>query len=175
MRAGALLLASLVCGCTQPLPVAHFAGPGPQFDPIGFFTGHVRSWGVLENRSGEPTGRVETDCVGTVEADGSLDMQQRLTFGDGSSQQREWRMRRTAPGQFEVTANDVVGIGHGEAAGRAFHLRWVLATEPGVPLRNVLLNQWMYLMGDGALVNRTLVSKLGVTLAEVTEQFERAP
>ena len=34
------------------------------------------------------------------------------------------------------------------------------------------MRQWMYLAGDGTLMNRT-VTKLGLTLAEVSERFVR--
>ncbi len=171
MRAAALLLAAVLCGCTPPLQVSAFTRETPQLDPVRFFTGHVRSWGVLENRSGAPTGTLTTDCQGTLEPDGSLHMVQHLTYGDGTSEMRDWRMRRAGSGRFEATANDMVGTGHGEAARRTFHLRWVLATRAGNPLANVRMDQWMYLMDGGGMVNRTSISKLGVVVTEVTEGF----
>lgn len=166
---------ALLCGCSAPMRVQSFAAPGPQFDPVRFFTGHTRSWGVLENRSGAPTGRVETDCHGEAEGPDGLHMVQLLKMADGTVRTRDWRMRRTGPHSYQATANDMVGTATGEAAGRVFHWRWVLATDPGNPLKNVALEQWMYLMEDGAMVNRTVISKLGITLAEVTEQFEHSP
>ncbi len=135
----------------------------------------MRSWGVLEDRSGEPTDTVVTDCDGHIEPDGSLSMSQRLTFGDGSSETREWHMRRTGPGLYEATATGMVGTGQGESAGRVFHLTWTLAARPGNPLANVAVDQWMYLYDGGAMVNRTTISKLGVTLASVTERFAPEP
>jgi hypothetical protein len=33
----------------------------------------------------------------------------------------------------------------------------------------------MYAMPDGTMMNRTTISKLGVTVAEVSEQFSRVP
>jgi hypothetical protein len=169
----ALLLA--LTGCDSALPVQHFAGQGPELDPLRFFARHVRSWGVLEDRGGAPTGTVATDCAGQIEPDGSLAMHQHLTYGDGTTERRDWRMRRTGPGTYEATATGMVGTGNGEAAGRVFHLAWTLAARPGNPLANVAMDQWMYLQDDGAVVNRTVVRKLGVVVAEVTEQFAPAP
>ncbi len=167
----ATLTATLAACDGSPPPIERFTGGAPQFDPVRFFTGHVRSWGVIEDRSGGPTGRVTTDCRGDAEGEDGLRMVQRLAMDDGSTQTREWHMRRTGPHSYEATANDMVGVAHGEARGRAFHWEWVLATSPGNPLRNVVMEQWMYLMDDGAMVNRTIVRKLGLTLIEVTEQF----
>jgi hypothetical protein len=164
-----------LAACSPSLPIARFADTAPDFDPVSFFTGHTRSWGVLENRSGQPTGIVTTDCMGDPEGSDGLHMVQHLTLPDGGTQMRDWHMRRTAPHMFEATANDMVGAARGEARGRVFHWRWVLATKPGDALRDVVMDQWMYGEANGAMVNRTTIRKLGVILAEVTEQFEHAP
>lgn len=175
MKAWAVALAVVLSGCGAAMPVARFAGTGPEFDPVRFFMGHTVSWGVEENRGGAPTERVVTDSIGEPDGPDGLRMMQRLTFGDGKTQTREWHMRRIGPHRYEATANDMVGSAVGEAAGPVFHWRWTLAASPGNPLLNVSLEQWMYLMDDGAMVNRTTVSKLGFILTEVTEQFEHRP
>ncbi len=175
MRLSAIGLLASLAACSHPLPIARFAATTPAFDPVTFFTGHTQSWGVLENRSGQPTGIVTTDCLGTADGPDGLRMVQHLTMPDGSSQRRDWRMRRLAPHQFEATANDMVGTARGEAQGRVFHWRWILATKPGDDLRNVVMDQWMYAEPDGSMVNRTTIRKLDVILVQVTEQFERRP
>jgi hypothetical protein len=69
----------------------------------------------------------------------------------------------------------MVGTAVGEASGRVFHWRWVLATEPNNWLADVTLEQWMYLTDDGTMINRTVVRKLGVVVAGVTEHFAQRP
>ena len=168
------LLLPLLAGCSDPMPVAGFAGTAPSLDPVRFFTGHVRSFGVLEDRSGQPTSIVTTDCIGAPEGEDGIHMVQTLRVGQDPPQTRDWHMRRTAPGRFAATANDVVGTAEGEASGRAFHWQWTLALSPGNALKNVTMDQWWYLLDDGSLLNRTTVRKLGVIAAEVTEHFARA-
>ncbi len=176
MRIAPLLLLPLcLAACDKPLPVAHFAGTAPTFDAVTFWTGHHRSWGVLEDRAGAPTDTVVTDCVGTLQPDGVLHMVQTLTLGDGSVQHRDWHLRRTGPGSFTATANDMVGEAHGEAAGRVFHWSWVLALQPGNALKNVTMSQWMYLEDGGSMLNHTTITKLGVVAAQVSEQFQSLP
>ena len=171
---GALVACAVLAlaGCASGKKVADFAGTVPVLDPIHFFTGHVRSWGVLE-QSGGPVDIVTTDCVGTLEPDGGLHMVQTLDVG-GDPSRRDWHMRRTGPGRYEATANDMVGVAQGEAAGRAFHWTWTLATKPGNFLFNVTMDQWWYAYDDGTIVNRTTISKLGFTVAQVTERFAPA-
>jgi hypothetical protein len=170
-----LLVPVALSACGNPIPVKHFAGTAPAFDPIVFWSGHHRSWGVLENRSGGPTDTVVTDCVGTPAPDGTLHMVQTLTLGDGTASHRDWHLRRTGPASFVATANDMAGEAVGEAAGRVFHWSWTLELSPGNPLKNVTMDQWMYLMDGGSMMNRTTISKLGITVAEVSEQFQAVP
>jgi hypothetical protein len=171
----ALMAALLVAGCSKPMKVQQFKATTPAFDPLTFWTGHTHSWGVIENRAGAPTEIVQTDCQGNAEGPNALHMRQTLTESDGTITHRDWHLRRTAPGHFEATANDMVGTAHGDAAGRAFHWDWVWAAGGSNPLKHVTMHQWMYLMPDGTMMNRTVVTKLGVTLAQVSEQFSRAP
>jgi hypothetical protein len=170
-RHAALLLLLTLAACGKSAPIAQFAGTAPAFDPLAFWSGHHRSWGVLEDRGGAPTDTVITDCVGTPAADGSLHMAQTLTLGDGTRTHRDWHLWRTGPAAYAATANDMVGQAAGTASGRVFHWSWVLALSPGNPLKNVLMDQWMYLYPDGTMMNRTTIRKLGVVLAEVSEQF----
>ncbi len=175
MRRRALLLTITLAACSDPLPVADFAEQPPMLDPVRFFSGHVSSWGVMENRSGQPTNVVRTDCRGTPDGPDAIRMTQTLTIGTDAPITREWRMRRISPGRFEATANDMVGTATGEVAGRAFHWQWTLALSPGNALKNVTMDQWWYLQPDGSLLNRTTVRKLGIIAAEVTEHFVPTP
>ena len=172
-RAAAVVLAVLLAGCSPRLEPAAFAGAEPRFAPERFFEGTVRSTGVIEDRSGGPTERVATESVGRREGD-ALVVVQTLTFGDGRRQERRWRLRRLDAHRYEATANDIVGTAHGQAHRDLYHHSFTLATEPGNPLKNVRFEQWMYLQPDGTMVNRTIVTKFGVIIAQVTEHFRRA-
>ncbi len=164
-----------LAGCAQPLPPAGFAGSGPLFDPVAFYTGHVTSWGVEETRAGAPAAIVTTDCLGTATGPGSIRMVQVLHIGHARPQTRIWQLRRLSPTSYVATANDMAGEADATVSGRTLHWHFVLRASPGDPLANVTLTQWMYRMDDGAVVIRTIVTKLGFRLAEVTEQFEKQP
>ena len=163
-----------LAACSEPMPIQAFRDTRPAIDPVRFFTGHVRSWGVMENRSGQPTSIVTTDCRGEADGPDGLRMTQTLQVGAEPPVTRLWRMRRTASGQFEASANDSVGAAVGDASGNAFHWQWSLALQPGNALKNVTMDQWWYLLEDGSMLNRTTIRKLGIIVAEVTERFARA-
>ena len=171
MRWTVLAAMAFLAGCSDPLPVSAFRDTAPAFNPLQFFTGHVRSWGVLESRSGQPTEIVTTDCIGEADGADGLRMTQTLKVGTAAAVTRQWRMHRAGPGRYEATANDMVGTAVGEAAGRAYHWQWTLALQPGNALKDVTMDQWWYLLDDGSMLNRTTIRKLGFIAAEVTEHF----
>ena len=164
----------LAAGCGAPLRPEAFANTRPAFDPVTFWTGRTASWGVIENRDGAPTEIITTSTDGTAEGADGLHMVQHVMTG-GKDSVRDWHIRRLGDGQFEATANDLVGIAHGQTSGRTLHWVWTLAAKPGNGLFDVIMEQWMYLADNGTLLNRTIVTKLGVRLAEISEQFVRRP
>jgi hypothetical protein len=179
IRLGRLLLAIGILGAAAAcgsggLAPKDFDGTAPRFEPDRFFEGRTRSWGVFEDRSGNPTSRFTSEAVGRRDGD-TLLLTQDFAFDDGRTQRREWRLRRLDGHRYEGTANDVVGVAVGEAYGNAFRWSYTLALEPGNPIENVELDQWMYLQDDGTtMLNRATISKFGVILAEVSEHFRRA-
>ncbi len=170
-RLALLTLLSLSTACAGSLKPADFAANRPAFDPLAFYTGHTRSWGVLENSGGAPTTQIITETWGRV-VDGELHMEQDLYMGNKPKQHRSWRMRRIDAHHFEATANDVIGKAHGVASGNMFQWKFTLATKPGNPLYNVSMTQRMYLQPDGrTMINRDSVRKFGFLIAQVTEEF----
>ncbi len=170
-----LALCAVLTGCGKPQHVSQFNGTSPAFDPVAFWTGHIQSWGVVEDRGGAPSETIQTNCIGEPEGPAGLHLRQTLTESDGTVRHRDWHLRRTAPAAYSATANDMVGTAQGTAAGRAFHWDWTWASDPGNNLKNVIMHQWMYLMPDGTMLNRTTITKLGFTVAQVTERFARVP
>lgn len=166
-----LMLVVALSGCSALAP-SSFASASPRFEPDRFFEGPVRSWGVMERRSGNPVSRFRTEVEGVRNAAG-LVLTQHFFFEDGRTQQRVWQIRRIDEHRYEATANDVAGVGSGEAYGNAFHWEYTLATRPGNPFLNVRMKHWMYLQPDGSMVNRVQITKFGVILGQITEYFRR--
>lgn len=160
-------------GHAADTPFSGVTARDPVFDPMVFFTGHTRSWGVFENRSGEATEIIRTETWGRM-AGNELRMEQDLYFSKRPRQHRSWRMHRIDAHHFEATANDLIGTARGETRGNTFVWSFTLATKPGNALYNVRMTQRMYLQSDGrTMINRDTIRKLGFVVAEVTEQFRK--
>ena len=170
---GAVCLCASGCGSLKP---RDFEKSSALFQPDEYFMGRVRSWGVVENRKGEPRQRFTTESIGTRESPESMTITQTFTHEDGSRQERLWKVRRLDDHHYEGTANDVVGTAKGVAYGNAFRWTYTIALKPGNPFSHVHLKQWMYLPeGSERMFTRVIVKKLGLRVAEVTESFEKLP
>ncbi len=104
----------------------------------------------------------------------ALAITQDFTFDNGRKQRRIWRIQRIDEHRFDATSPDVIGVATGYAYGNAFHWEYTLQLKPGNPLSRVHMKHWMYLADDGDLmINRVIISKLGIVIAETTEYFRR--
>ena len=106
--------------------------------------------------------------TGRTEPDGSFRLDQAVTFDDGTTESRTWRVRRTAAHEYTATLSDAHGDVRAEASGNSFHLRYLLR-QPAV-----YMDQSLYLQPDGRTVlNRATVTVLGIPWARLTETIRR--
>ena len=102
---------------------------------------------------------------------GTLD--EHFSWADGTTSRRVWTLTRVAPGRYTGRADDVVGQASGVAAGNALRWTYVLALPVDGRIINVDFDDWMYLMDDKVMLNRSRMSKFGVDLGELTLSFTK--
>lgn len=135
-----------------------------------YFNGTLEAHGIFQDRSGEVVKRFTVIIDARWQGDvGTLD--ERFTYSDGSTQRRVWTITRTGEGQYVGRADDVVGEARGEEAGNALRWRYVLALPVDGKVYNVNFDDWMFLMDDRVMLNRSVMSKWGFRLGEVTLSF----
>jgi hypothetical protein len=171
---GAALCGLVLAGCTQ-MKIAEFSGRDPTFILEQYFEGYTKAYGMFEGRfSGIPRQFV-VDITGEWQGDVFV-LDEKFRFDDGERSERTWRIRKTGPGAYEGQANDVIGIATGMSAGNAFNWRYVLELKVSENWSvNVSFDDWMLLNADGVLLNRAVMSKLGVDLGTVTIAFLKNP
>ena len=167
-----LLLPGLTTGCATRSPES-FSSGRPVMDPGRYFAGHTHSWGVFESPSRQPTKLFGTVTDGHWQ-NGVLHFEQDINFAGGKTSHRSWLIRRVDAHHYTATGTGIVGTAHGEAYGNLFYLHFTMDLSPGNPLAHVGMTQWMYLQPDGrTMVNCDRITKAGVTVAEITEQFQK--
>ena len=161
-------------GCSS-VNIDDYHAEKPVLELRDYFNGTLDAWGMFQDRSGKVVKRfhvvIEASWQGEV---GTLD--ERFAYSDGSTQRRVWTITRLGPGRYSGRADDVVGEASGEAAGNALRWRYVLALPVDGKVYNVDFDDWMFLMDDKVMLNRSLMSKFGFRLGEVTLSFvKRTP
>lgn len=160
-----------LAGCAG-VPVEKYRAETPVLDLRSYFNGKIDAWGMFQNRSGEVIKRFTVVVDAHWEGDvGTLD--ERFSWSDGTTSRRVWTITRQADGRYLGRADDVVGEAHGEAAGNALRWRYVLALPVDGKVYNVDFDDWMFLIDDKVMLNRSLMSKWGFPLGEVSLSFTR--
>ena len=168
LAAGSALALS---ACAGP-QISDYAAQTPLLDLRTYFNGTVDAWGLFTDRSGRVVKRftVVMDCKWQGD-EGVLD--EAFTYSDGTKQRRIWRLKALPNGRYEGRADDVVGMASGQTKGNAFQWQYTLALPIDGSVWHVQFDDWMYLMDERVMLNKAVMSKLGVTLGEVTLSFTR--
>lgn len=145
---------------------ADLAGRGPAFDLRRHLSGPILCEGVIYG----PTGKVSSCFVADMEGswEGNIGtLQEVFHYDSGRVQDRYWKLTLGNDGTLRAEAPDVVGTGQGVIEGPAVCLRYriKLDDEAGGHVLDVV--DWMYLMENGTIMNRSQFSKFGITVAEL--------
>lgn len=164
---------ALAAGCSSP-SVDQYADQQPRLDVQTYFNGTLDAHGMFQDRSGSVVKRFVVVMRCTWNGDtGVLD--EDFVYSDGTKQKRVWTLKRTGPGTFSATAADVVGTAQGTVKGNALRWQYVLALPVDGKIINVDMDDWMFLIDDKVMLNRTAMSKFGVDLGSVTLSFTKRP
>ena len=101
-------------------------------------------------------------------------LEEDFTWSDGATERRVWTFRKIDEHTYSGTAGDVVGEARGEAFGNALRWRYTLALPWNDGTINVALDDWMWLVQDDVLINRSEIRKFGLRVGEVTIFFQKA-
>lgn len=135
-----------------------------------YLAGEFVAHGIFTDRWGVVKKRFVCNIVGTW--DGTvLTLDESFVYSDGTTQKRIWSIRKTGENTFEGTAGDVVGKARGESGGNALYWEYTMALDVDGTVYNVQFEDWMYLMDDKVMLNKSVMKKFGITLGEVTLSF----
>lgn len=167
------LTTALLClglsACTST-GVERYKAEQPVLDIRQYLNGTLDAWGIFQGRSGEVKKRfhavIEARWTGNT---GVLD--EHFEWSDGTLSSRVWTLKRQPDGSYRGTADDVVGEAVGELAGNALRWRYVLKLPVDGKTYHVDFDDWMFLMDEKVMINRSSMSKWGFNLGEVTLSF----
>jgi hypothetical protein len=143
-----------------------YAGKGPEFDMRRHLKGPILCEGVIFG----PTGRVTSRFVADMDVrwDGNVGvMRERFRYDSGAVQDREWRLTLGNDGSIRAEAADVVGAGTGRVLGPGVQLNYRIRLPEDAGGHVLDTTDWMYLVDNGTIINRSQFRKFGITVAEL--------
>ncbi|MEL7459666.1 MAG: DUF3833 family protein [Pseudomonadota bacterium] len=143
-----------------------FLGSGPDFDIRERLNGPIICEGVIYG----PTGRVSSRFVADFHAswDGNKGvMTEHFRYSSGETQDREWRLSLGNDGSIKAEADDLVGAGTGMQTGAGMVLNYKIKLPESSGGHVLDTTDWMYLVDNGTIVNRSQFRKFGITVAEI--------
>jgi len=153
---------------------ADYAGLGPQFDLRQHLSGPIQCEGLIYGPTGRVASRFVADMEGTWNGNiGTLS--EVFRYDSGTVQHRAWTLALGNSGDITATAADVVGLGSGRVEGPGVMLRYRIRLTPEAGGHVLDVTDWMYLMDNGTIMNRSQFRKFGIKVAELVATMRRVP
>ena len=145
---------------------SYYLNVKPYFDFKEYFTGELNSWGIVQNSKGKIINRFDLKMIGEWEGSRGR-LQEDFTYYDGSTESRVWNILNDN-GNLTATAYNIIGKATHTNFGNA--TRWQYVMEVLVSGRGYKLqfDDWMWLLNDNTVINRSYMSKFGIHLAEIS-------
>lgn len=159
------IFALLTTGCAA-VRVTDYGDLEPKLSLESFFEGTLTAHGVIKDRSGRVIRTFNADISGDWQGNEGV-LREHFLFNDGSRDYREWTLTPSAQEQYHAVAGDVVGTGSIEVAGNSAFLNYVLQVPYGESTVDVRVDDRMYLVAPGVLVNESEMKKFGVRVGSI--------
>jgi hypothetical protein len=147
---------------------------GPAFDLRHYLSGPILCEGVIYGPTGRVTSRFVAEMEGTWDGDTGI-LRETFRYDSGTVQDRQWTLHLNPDGSIRAEAPDVVGQGTGKAAGAGVQMRYRIRLPKDAGGVVLDVTDWMYLMENGTIMNRSQFTKFGFTVAELVATMRRVP
>lgn len=166
-------LMTLLTACTGP-NLAQYKQDNPPLDLKSYFSGPIKAWGLVQDRKGQVTRRFDVVMYGSWEGNvGTLEEQ--FEYYDGETDKRVWTITQVSADSYEGRADDIIDKAVGNVSGNTMRWAYVMDLPVGDTTYKITFDDWMFLMNDGVLINRSYLKKFGITMAELTLFMQKQP
>lgn len=162
---GFLMARTRFASFTAQMP-EDYDGKGPHFDLREHLSGPLLCEGMIYG----PTGRVTSRFVADMDVswDGNVGtMTEEFRYDTGETQSRNWILTIGNDGSIKAEAPDVVGEGHGMQKGPTVQLNYRIKLPENSGGHELDTVDWMYLVENGTIMNRSQFRKYGFKVAEL--------
>jgi hypothetical protein len=158
-------------GCAGVSPEA-YREQSPTLDIATYFNGPLTAWGYFADRSGEVKRRFTVHMTGEWRGNEGV-LTEHFDWSDGTKSQRIWRITKLDAHRYVGRADDVKGEAAGNAYGNALQWKYTLLLPVDGKTYEVQFDDWMYLMDDAVMLNKSEMRKFGFKLGEIVIAFRK--
>jgi len=162
-----IMISGVLIACSSAT-IDNYQGREPALDLKSFFAGDLVAYGIVRDRSGKVIRYFKAVLKGSWNNEGVGTLDEVFWFDDGERQTRIWTMTPHRDGNYVGTASDVEGAAIIETSGNAVRLSYKLR----IPYKDsdivVSMDDWMYQVVPGVVINETVMTKFGFEVGKVT-------
>lgn len=136
-------------------------------DIKSYFDGDIKAWGIVQDWRGRVVSRFEVDMVGSWQGDSGT-LHEKFVYDDGKIQERVWSITKLSDERYEGRASDIIDKAEGFLSGNAASWRYVMDLPVDDKIYRIKFDDWMWLMNDDILINRSYLKKFGITVSELS-------
>ena len=145
---------------------------GPELNLREHLSGPLICEGVLYGPMGRVTSRFVADMNVTWEGNVGT-MTEHFRYDSGATQDRCWTLTLGNDGSVKATAPDVIGEGQGMAKGHSLQLLYKIQLPEDAGGHVLDAVDWMYLVENGTIMNRSQFHKFGIKVAELVATMRK--
>lgn len=163
----AIIGAIIMLSSCKSNSLEYYQGTSPKADIKEYFNGPVKAWGIVQDWRGRVVQRFDVTMVGKWNGDNGT-LTEHFTYYDGKKQERVWTIKKLSDDSYEGTAGDIIGKAKGSMIGSAVNWHYIMDVPVDDTTYRIKFDDWMWVMNDGVLINRSYLKKFGLTVSELT-------
>ena len=140
----------------------------PKFKIEEFFSGSIKAWGIIQDRSGNITKYFDVVMQGKWEGNQGVLDEVFNYYNSDTPQKRVWKITKIDDKHYQGSAGDIIGQAKGVAYGNAVNWSYEMDVPVDDTSYRLKFDDWMWAMNDNVVINRSYLKKFGLTVAEIT-------
>ena len=165
-------VALMLSGCSS-ITTDDYAANTPKLDIRHYLNGPLEAKGILYDMHGKADLQFHVTMVGKWKGNSGT-LTEHFNYSDGRKEDRVWNIQFTDDHNFTATAGDVIGEAQGSQKGNTVNMKYTLnAKRASGDTITLSMDDWMYLLDDKTLINRTKMRKFGLTVGELVISFHK--
>ena len=162
----------ILSGCSSNID--YYKDSSPKLDLQTFLQGKIHGTGLIQDWRHRVTKKFEFDADASWKGDvGTLD--EHMIYENGEKDHRIWTLKKISANHYQGTSKDVIGIADINIEGNAVNWRYQMDIKVDNSTYRIHLDDWMFLMKNGTLINKNYFKKFGLTVGSLTLFMEKKP